>query len=295
MQAAARLAAGNINRALKRFQPDIVISVHPLAQELALHALAQRSTRTPFFTVVTDLAKIHPLWLHRQVDGCYVAAQEAHDAAIRAGLREEQIHVHGLPVRPAFEESYPPARQLKAKLGVENDLPLALLMGGGDGIGPVEAIAEAVAHALATDVGARGQLAVICGRNEALRDRLAARVWPVPVRVLGFVEAMPEWMNAADCLITKAGPGTIAEGMICGLPTILSGYIPGQEAGNIAFVVDNGAGVYTPEPSRIGQTVAAWFGAEADDRARMAVNARAQGRPHATREIVTSIVSLVDQ
>lgn len=34
------------------------------------------------------------------------------------------------------------------------------------------------------------------------------------MRVLGFVNTMPELMGAADILVTKAGPGTISEGFI---------------------------------------------------------------------------------
>ena len=48
------------------------------------------------------------------------------------------------------------------------------------------------------------------------------------VKVCGFVTNMAEWMTASDTIITKAGPGTIAEALICGLPIILNGFIPCQ-------------------------------------------------------------------
>ena len=44
----------------------------------------------------------------------------------------------------------------------------------------------------------------------------------------GFVTNMAEWMTASDVIVTKAGPGTIAEALICGLPIILNGFIPCQ-------------------------------------------------------------------
>lgn len=44
----------------------------------------------------------------------------------------------------------------------------------------------------------------------------------------GFVNNMAEWMTACDAIVTKAGPGTIAEALICGLPLILNGFIPCQ-------------------------------------------------------------------
>ena len=55
----------------------------------------------------------------------------------------------------------------------------------------------------------------------------------------GFVNNMEEWMHASDVIITKAGPGTIAESFICGLPVLLNGFIPGQEEGNIEYVLEH--------------------------------------------------------
>lgn len=50
----------------------------------------------------------------------------------------------------------------------------------------------------------------------------------VGVIVKGFVHNVDELMTASDLLVTKAGPGTIAEAMTRGLPVILSSYLPGQ-------------------------------------------------------------------
>lgn len=59
------------------------------------------------------------------------------------------------------------------------------------------------------------------------------------VSVNGFVDNMAEWMSACDTIVTKAGPGTIAESLICGLPLLLNGFVPCQEAGNVPFVIKN--------------------------------------------------------
>lgn len=60
-------------------------------------------------------------------------------------------------------------------------------------------------------------------------------------QIKGFVNNMPEYMFASDIMITKAGPGTISEALICGLPMILNAYIPCQEEANVPYVVDNKA------------------------------------------------------
>jgi 1,2-diacylglycerol 3-beta-galactosyltransferase len=71
---------------------------------------------------------------------------------------------------------------------------------------------------------------VICGRNEKLMEKLNASTWSPEMNVVvkGFVDNMHQWMGASDCIITKAGPGTIAESLICGLPLLLNGFVPGQ-------------------------------------------------------------------
>lgn len=87
-------------------------------------------------------------------------------------------------------------------------------------------------------------MVIICGKNQAVKRELEERDWPENVRVVvnGFVSNMDEWMGAVDTLVTKAGPGTIAEATIRGLPVMLSGYLPGQEEGNVPYVVNGESG-----------------------------------------------------
>jgi 1,2-diacylglycerol 3-beta-galactosyltransferase len=179
-------------------------------------------------------------------------------------------------------------------LGLESERMTALLVGGGEGMGPVGEIARAVAARLVAD-GRNAQLVVICGRNEALRREMSAHPWPLPVRVEGFVQNMPEWMAASDCVVTKAGPGTIAEALVCGLPILLTGFIPGQEEGNVPFVTENGVGAYSEDPAQIAAILSGWFGPQRERLMEMGVKAKAMGRPQATFEIVEAIVGLLDK
>ena len=45
---------------------------------------------------------------------------------------------------------------------------------------------------------------------------------------------------AADVLVSKAGPGTIAEAAAVGLPVMVTSHLPGQEAGNVDIVLNGG-------------------------------------------------------
>ncbi len=111
----------------------------------------------------------------------------------------------------------------------------------------------------------------------------------------GFVDNMPDWMAACDCIVTKAGPGTIAEALVRGLPILLSGFIPGQEEGNVPYVVDNGAGAFSTDPEEIARIVARWFGPDREQLAVLAERAKKMGNPDATLHIVEEVAKLVDK
>eukprot|EP01054_Gregarina_sp_Poly1_P009227 Gregarina_sp_Poly_1__9226@NODE_569_length_7491_cov_137_215517_g446_i0_p1_GENE_NODE_569_length_7491_cov_137_215517_g446_i0NODE_569_length_7491_cov_137_215517_g446_i0_p1_ORF_typecomplete_len657_score71_51MGDG_synth/PF06925_11/9_7e43Glyco_tran_28_C/PF04101_16/0_11Glyco_tran_28_C/PF04101_16/1_6e14Glyco_trans_1_4/PF13692_6/1_1e04Glyco_trans_1_4/PF13692_6/5_7e03Glyco_trans_1_4/PF13692_6/0_00032Glyco_trans_1_3/PF13528_6/1_9e02Glyco_trans_1_3/PF13528_6/0_0051Glycos_transf_1/PF00534_20/0_086_NODE_569_len len=77
--------------------------------------------------------------------------------------------------------------------------------------------------------------------------------------VFGFSNNIDEIMAASDLIVTKAGPGTIAEAMTRGLPILLSSYMPGQEEGNVSFVLEGNFGAYCVEPKMIGVIVREWL------------------------------------
>jgi 1,2-diacylglycerol 3-beta-galactosyltransferase len=291
-----RYARRSLYRAFRRYAPDLVISVHALMQEIPLRILADLKMAIPFVTVVTDLAGVHPTWLHPGVTLCFVPTPEVYEMAVQAGLRPEQVRQFGLPIRPAFASQTRSREALRQELGMHRDLPATLLVGGGEGMGPVGKIARTVASRLAAgEPGGRpaGQLVVICGRNRQLQRKMSNHKWPIPTVVQGFVENMPEWMAACDCIITKAGPGTIAEALISGLPLILSGYVAGTEEGNAPYVLQHGVGTYSEDPQEIAETVWQWFGPERAELAGMAERARRLGRPQATFQIVEEIAGLL--
>lgn len=105
---------------------------------------------------------------------------------------------------------------------------------------------------------------------------------------------MPEYMAAVDCIVTKAGPGTIAEACICGLPVMLSGHLPGQETGNVRHVKKNGFGTYSKEPAAIAKTVSRWL-ASPKTLAKLSNRALRCAAPDATFRIAQDCVRLLDE
>jgi 1,2-diacylglycerol 3-beta-galactosyltransferase len=136
-------------------------------------------------------------------------------------------------------------------------------------------------------------MVAIAGRNEKLRRRLEATIWEIPTRITGFVDNVQEWMAAANLLITKAGPGVLSEAFIVGLPLILSGAIPGQEAPNVDYVVAQGAGITETEPTRIASWLAQRLRPGDEVLARMAAAARHLARPDAALCVARQVAALL--
>lgn len=295
--ATSAFIAREVAKGLMKYQPDIIISVHPLMQHVPLRILKGKGLldKIIFTTVVTDLCTCHPTWFHKLVKRCYCPSEEVAKRATKAGLKPSQIKVFGLPVRPSFVKPISSKVELRRELGMNEYLPAVLLMGGGEGMGPIEATAKALERALYDERNGVpiGQILVICGRNKKLVSRLLAVDWKIPVQVKGFVAKMEEAMGACDCIITKAGPGTIAEAMIRGLPIILNDYIAGQEAGNVPYVVENGCGKFSKSPKKIAKIVADWFGPKQDELKVMSENALRLARPDAVFKIVHDLHELV--
>ena len=97
------MVANHFSRAFGEFDPDLVISVHPLMQHVPLRVLQRRQEQQkelkqpPFATVVTDLTSCHPTWFHKGVTACFVPTQQARQLDPLAPWGPPPILDGGLP------------------------------------------------------------------------------------------------------------------------------------------------------------------------------------------------------
>ncbi|OAY31512.1 monogalactosyldiacylglycerol synthase 2, chloroplastic [Manihot esculenta] len=299
LAAMAAYYAKEVEAGLMEYKPDIIISVHPMMQHIPLWVLKWQGLQKKviFVTVITDLNSCHRTWFHPGVSRCYCPSKEVAKRASLDGLEDSQIRVFGLPIRPSFARAVLSKDELREELQMDPNLPAVLLMGGGEGMGPVRKTAEALGESLVNKEFDKpiGQLIIICGRNKVLKSTLESMDWKIPIKVRGFETQMEKWMAACDCIITKAGPGTIAEALIRGLPIVLNDYIPGQEKGNVPYVVDNGAGVFTRSPKETARIVTEWFSTKTDEHKRMSENALKLAQPEAVFDIVRDLHNLAQE
>jgi 1,2-diacylglycerol 3-beta-galactosyltransferase len=153
-------------------------------------------------------------------------------------VKPSQIVQYGLPIRKGFwKQSHGDAipdttandrETIRQALGIDLKLPTVLVVGGGDGMGGIVDIAISLGEKLGDGSDSPAyQMIVVCGNNKVAKEALLENEWGngVKVEIQGFVDNMDEWMRASDALVTKAGPGTIAEASICGLPCMLFSFL----------------------------------------------------------------------
>lgn len=283
-----------LNRGLKRIfqreKPDLVVSVHPLVNHPIRNALRTKTTPIPFVTVVTDLFDTHRAWYAGYPNLVIVPTEGARRRALSYGVPAEKIRVIGLPVSLKFaKESSETQKDLRVRLGLR-EMTTVLLVGGGEGMGRLFNIATAI-----SDARLPLQLIVIAGRNPGLEKRLKAFEWQIPVKITGFVTNMPDWMRASDLIITKAGPGTIMESLACSLPILLSGFLPGQEQGNVTFVEESGAGELVEEPHEIVSKLKTWLAPNDTTLAQRRTRAHQLARPRTALEIAAALDEIIHQ
>lgn len=261
------------------YRPDAILTTYPLYQAPLTAVFTVSRRFVPLLTVITDLVTVHRLWFHERVNYCLVPTPAVYDLALEYGLAPEKVRLTGIPVHPRFAQEKRPKPEIRHALGWHPDLFTVMAVGSRRVSGLMDML-----HVL-NHFGAPLQVVVVAGKDEELYADLQRVEWHVPTFLYLYVSEMPAFMHAADLLISKAGGLTVTEALASGLPMVLIDVIPGQETGNMQYVVENGAGDWVEQPLQFLEVLAHLL---QNDRALLrqrAENARRLGRPLAAYEV----------
>ena len=217
---------------LRVYRPDVVLATFPTPAGVMSLLKERGLTSIPLATVITDHA-IHSQWIHQCTDHYFVGSDHVRRGLMHRGVPDSRISVTGIPIRPAFLAPQSRA-EIRAKLGLREDVSTVLVLGGAYGVSDIAQICEDLFRSQM-----RAQYIVVCGRNERLRMSIEdlAKATVHPVWVFGFTREMHELMAVSDMIVTKAGGLTISEALAMELPMVLYRPIPGQEVQNAAFLI----------------------------------------------------------
>jgi processive 1,2-diacylglycerol beta-glucosyltransferase len=268
-------------RLLKQFAPDVVLCTHFLPLEVLGAIKGTRKDHHPFVVCVVTDFEAHALWMEPVVDLYCVAADETRARLIARKVEGERVAVTGIPIGARFSAPID-AAAVRRRVGLRDDLPTVLVLGGGFGMGPMAEILESL-----DSIEREFQTVVVAGRNLALRRELAAHDRRHPTHVLGFVSNMHEMMAVADLIISKPGGLTTSEALALGKPLFILNPIPGQETANSDFLFERGAAAKANRVEDVPFRIDRLLGSP--KLAEMASSARALGRPAAASAICAAV------
>ena len=275
---------------IKEKNPDIIVSVHPVTNHIAAKAMKRINHNVPLLTVVTDPVTFHRVWICPQVDKIVLATEDAKTLCRKYGFGLDNIEVLGFPIDPKFFKTSSPKRELRETIGIAPGKFTVLFMGGGEGGGNIyEFISELNKGNL--DI----QLIIITGRNHLLKKKLEdnSSKFKFPMKIFGFTDQVADIMGASDLIITKAGPGTIIEAVSKSLPIILTSFLPGQEEGNVEYVLTMQLGDMVKDRKGIVQAVQNIMQPENYKRRVSAL--RKENKPNAVYDIAKLILGHEDK
>ncbi len=264
LQGTIRLYHAPIVKALRAYwaqhPADLALSVIPhfnreIADSLRPSGTNTLGTRTPFVTLITDLADYPPhFWIERESEYIIAGTDRARQQALNLGHACDHIfQTSGMILKPRFYEKTSVDRITERKrLGLDPDCPTGIVLFGGHGSQVMVDIASKL-----NEAGSGVQLIMICGHNRKLAAELKNLNTRKPIAVVGFAQNVEYYMALADFFIGKPGPGSISEALQFHLPVIVecnSRTLP-QERYNAEWVTEKGYGIVVPTFKRIAPAV----------------------------------------
>jgi len=225
-----------MRKTIMEYDPDVVVSVHPMMTNVPALCCKKISEETgrylPIFTVVTDLSSAHCLWFYNGVDKVFVASDQCrHLAKVRGKVPDAKIVQIGLPIRHSFavqaealgdrmsDSGVEYQKKVRAELGLSVvDKKTVLVMGGGEGVGSLSNIVNAL-YMEFVEQGIDALILVVCGRNEKLKKDLEVRDWNAVVMQYHKVKERKVARSLQDFSITSCVSGLSTGTVISAAPS----------------------------------------------------------------------------
>jgi len=229
-----------------KFKPDLVICTQAFPCGMVADYKKHFNSPLKLIAVLTDFIP-HSYWVYDNVDYYIVPSEDVKSLLVKKGVPKEKALSLGIPFDHRFNE---PLDRIKLfhKYRLSPDKPTILIMGGGQGLGPIKTIVKSLEKS-----NCDLQEIVVAGANKKLYKSLKKKIKKLKNKILvfGYTDAINELMDIADIIISKPGGVTTAEVLAKRIPMVIVKPIPGQEASNAAYLTERGAAIRTEKPRRI--------------------------------------------
>jgi processive 1,2-diacylglycerol beta-glucosyltransferase len=272
---------------IRDYDPDWIVCTHFLPSEIISDLKGNGKMTTPQAIVVTDF-DMHAMWLCRNYEHFFVALDETRVYLNTLGFDPDKTTVTGIPIDPRYSEIKPKSR-MRAKYGLDPEMPTVILSLGGFGVGRIDSLIESL-RLIEPPV----QILAMCGRNEELRAKLASLTSAkggARVVAVGYTHDMDEYMSASDLIVGKPGGLTACEALAKGLVFVIANPIPGQEERNADHLLERGCAIRSNNPVTLGYKIEQLIN-DPQRLALMSLTAQRFARPDAAFAIVDKLFDL---
>lgn len=264
---------------LDSFQPDAILSVHPIFLGTVLDVLQEAGLDIPLIAHEVDLVDITDYWFDPRIHRILAPSRESYELTVARVDDPDKVIEVGFPVRMRFTNVPAPA---------PHEGTVVTVMSGSEGSGIIRAVARVLLKHTDAHVN------VVCGRNRKLRKKLKkafGEQYHGRLNVMGFIDDIQNIMVASDILILRASPNAAMEAVTLNVPVILFGQLAGQEQHNPDVLQAHGVAVYCPEPKALPKCISDLF---AGNGAKMEAMRAAQ-RAYAPADSAAETARLLDK
>lgn len=274
-----------VEKLFRKYNPDTVVCTQAFPCGMVADYKKEHNLDVTLIGVLTDYSP-HSFWINDGVDYYIVPSTEAKDRFIKKGVHPDAIKVYGIPVRSKFASQLD-KKPIADKLGLDLNVPIVLIMGGGQGLGPIKQAVKSL-----QSINLPLQIIVITGINKKLIKWLRKQVKKSSKKILFYEYAsnVDELMEIATLIVTKPGGMTTSEALSKGLPMVVVDPIPGQEMRNTDFLLKKGIGIRIDKTNDIGEEIELLL--KSPERlVAMSKAAYENGKPHAALDVAKLILN----
>lgn len=243
-----RFMAKKIFKLFEDFEPDLVISCHPLGGQITVFLKSHNKTNCKLATVMTDFAS-HKQWLIGKdyTDYFFVSNIEMKTSLISEGIFPNKIYVSGIPISPNFYKNYDKESIYNSLKILKNKKNIIFFGGGSLGLSSSTNV-QNILTSLLQATNESYQIIIISGKNQKLYNEFQKTITNTNhtsnTKLIDFTTQIPELLPITSFVITKPGGLTITECITSNVPVILINPIPGQEKENAQYIVDKKMGIW---------------------------------------------------
>ncbi|MDP3980154.1 MAG: glycosyltransferase [Chlamydiota bacterium] len=241
-------------RLINEYHPDVVLCTQAYPCQIIGEYKHECAVPFELMAVITDYV-VHAYWVSQRVDHYMMPHQEGLQKMAGYGIDLNRMSITGIPVDPVFNRTLDKTL-LKKQMGLPENLPVILIMGGGQCLIPVKDILDGLAK-----IRMPHRIIVVTGTNKSLFGSMMhyKQKHCPSMHVFAYVHEIDKLMEVSDLLISKPGGLSSSEAMVKDLPMLIYRPLPGQESKNADFLTKNGVALRAEEISEITDKVEMLF------------------------------------